>query len=203
MNLDETQILENAENNSVSGTLVLKEVNRDVNLNLKPEELSNTNTLMSVGNQSQKIKAELVKKPEISHFCIKLLNPSRADNVEHPILPLMSGLNKIGRSNSSDICILDKNLSKVHASIEISENNAGELLECSIRDCGSLNKLKINGNKLIDTNECSELKINDIIFFGMVILKFIKVRFSFKIYQATNNLLNTSTFKIDVRSRIQ
>lgn len=180
MNLDETQILDNAENNTVSGTLVLKEVNREVNSNGKSDELANTITLTDVENQSQKIKAEIIKKPEISHFCIKLLSPSKVNNVEQPIIPLMCGLNKIGRSNLSDICILDKSFSKVHASIEICENSSGELLECSVRDCGSLNKLKINSTKLVDTNESSVLKINDIIYFGIVIFKFMKVKCTFR-----------------------
>ncbi len=76
----------------------------------------------------------------------KIFKPSKVNNIEQPIIPLMCEMNKISRSNQNNIFIYDRNLSQVHASIEICENNAEELIECLVRDCGSLNKLRINGS---------------------------------------------------------
>jgi hypothetical protein len=168
MNVDATQLLDNAENTCVPGTLILKEVNRDV---LKSEEHANTESI----NQNASVADKKNILSEISNYCLKLMEPTRYDQAENFIMPLLIGINKVGRSNTSDICIVDSNVSKIHANIELKVTETGQLDECFIQDKGSLNKMTLNTKRVIEKNETCQLQLDDRVLFGNICFKFVKV----------------------------
>ena len=101
MNSDETQLLpvEDNENTCVTATLVFKE-NKDITP-------VNTVTDIEVSSPSiirVKEKHHVNASCEFSSHCLKLIK----EDSEPFIFPLVIGLNKIGRSNLNNICILDK-----------------------------------------------------------------------------------------------
>ena len=163
MNVDETQLLENNENNGVTGTLVLKEVN--INEEVKETVQISTETLdKNVSN-----------KAELSNYCLKLVNPEKSGQTENFLLPLFVGLTKIGRSNKSEICILDKNVSKSHVKIDVTESPVGELTKCVLTDDGAMNKIKVNNDKVLNKNESLTLKLNNTVLIGLTLFKISKV----------------------------
>ena len=172
MNADDTQLLDDTENTCVTGILVMKEVNWEVTKN---EELSHDSINQSNAESIDKKTAAGVK---LSNYCLKLVNPNQLNQAENFLLPLSIGLNKIGRSNANDICILDLNLSKNHANIDVKvvEEGGSELHECVIHDLGSLNKIKINNKQVLQKNEKHKLQIDDKLLFGLTNFKFIKVK---------------------------
>ena len=102
MNSDETQLLpvdEDNENTCVTATLVFKE----------NKEITPANTAADVEVSSPSIirgkdKQHVNGCSEFSSHGLKLLR----EDSEPFIFPLAIGLNKIGRSNLNNICILDK-----------------------------------------------------------------------------------------------
>lgn len=172
MNVDDTQLLENTENNNTNGvtdTLVLKEVSNKDDL-IKETVQIPTETLEknSITN----------KKAELSNYCLKLVAPEKNGQTETFLLPLFQGMNKIGRSNNSDICILEKNVSKNHINIELNESPVGELVTCTLTDNGALNRTKLENDTVLNKNESLPLKLNNTFFIGLTNFKFVKVIFN-------------------------
>ncbi len=97
MNSDETQLLpvEDNENTCVTATLVFKE-NKDI---------TPANTVIDIEVSSPSIiRVKDKHRADFSSHCLKLIK----EESEPFIFPLVNGLNKIGRSNLNNICILDK-----------------------------------------------------------------------------------------------
>ena len=100
----------------------------------------------------------------------------------HLIYPLSLGVTRIGRSPSDNtICIPNKNVSKSHACINLTElSSVNNLLDtCHIWDTNSLNKLKVNGVTLLESNinkdKPYELHLNDQIQFGTIRFKLVRM----------------------------
>jgi len=94
----------------------------------------------------------------MSNYCLRFADTNQ-------IFPLAVGVNKIGRAESSDICIMNKGVSKSHACIELKQNrNNGELEECSIWSC-SLVRTCLNQNRL-NTDEKAQLVLDDLVQFA-------------------------------------
>jgi len=164
MNVEATQLLDNT---CVTGTLILKEVNRDV---IKNEEPANTEAIYQNADPDKKV---ILK--EISNYCLKLINTALYDQTDNFLMPLFIGLNKIGRSNSSDLTIVDSNVSKSHAIIEVKVSEEGQLNECLIHDQGSLNKITINTKRFLEKNGTCKLQIDDKVVFGSIGFRFSQV----------------------------
>lgn len=167
MNVDDTQLLENTENNNTNGvtdTLVLKEASNKDDL-IKETEILDKNSIAN-------------KKAELSNYCLKLVAPEKNGQTETFLLPLFQGMNKIGRSNNSDICILEKNVSKNHINIELNESPVGELVTCTLTDNGALNRTKVENDTVLNKNESLPLKLNITFSIGLTNFKFVKVIFN-------------------------
>ena len=168
--MDETQLLEDAENSCVTGTLVLKEVNKN-----DDQEALLTNTTEILDTNKKPLLTTTNCGFEVASYCLKLVDPLKWNESDEFMLALRKGSNKIGRSNTSDICILDKNVSKSHARIEITEKGNGDLVDCFLVGTAALNKIRVNGEKVLGNGEKYALEVDDTILFGLTSFRLTKV----------------------------
>ena len=118
MNLDETQQIEDAERGSlVAGTLVFN--SQADNGKLSPRKEAQTFVVNNTICESPSLldSGKKLKQPRISDYCLKYTRKEKqsggektSENEESTVvLPLfLNTLNKIGRSEKSDICVLQK-----------------------------------------------------------------------------------------------
>ncbi|RNA42492.1 hypothetical protein BpHYR1_036593 [Brachionus plicatilis] len=107
----------------------------------------------------------------MSNLCLKLISHV----TKSTIFPLNIGSTTLGRSKSSDICLIHKSVSRNHGCIQVDLNkDPHELHQCVLIDQGSLNKTRLNNTELTKEDKTT-LNINDQIEVGALKFKLEKM----------------------------
>lgn len=161
-NMDETQIIEPTAPVSVSLT----------------STTTTTETTTTTNNDI--VKKSSIPDRHLSHYCLRLVDRSTT------VVGLFAGPNRIGRSPDSQLCILDKSVSKSHACLHLTLNeDSNDLVKCEARDEGATNHTRViqsDNEKTVtlDGDRPVEIRLGDRIVFG-------SVKFQFSMVNKTNN----------------
>jgi hypothetical protein len=142
------------------------------------EETKAITTDSTPTNPSSLLK-NLVSNRPLSRYCLRLV-----DREKPQLIALMLGSNRIGRSAQSDYCILDKSVSKSHAIVEVTEDEASKTIRCEIKDQAAVNRIRLitkeadndkEINTLLDKNESKVIHPDDYVLLGSVKFQLSKV----------------------------
>ena len=137
-----------------------------------------TKTDSTPTNPSSLLK-NLVSNRPLSRYCLRLV-----DREKPQLIALMLGSNRIGRSAQSDYCILDKSVSKSHAIVEVTEDEASKTIRCEIKDQAAVNRIRLitkeadndkEINTLLEKNESKVIHPDDYVLLGSVKFQLSKV----------------------------
>lgn len=143
------------------------------------EETTKAITTDSTPTNPSSLLKNLVSNRPLSRYCLRLV-----DREKPQLIALMLGSNRIGRSAQSDYCILDKSVSKSHAIVEVTEDEASKTIRCEIKDQAAVNRIRLitkeaDNNKEINTlfekNESKVIHPDDYVLLGSVKFQLSKV----------------------------
>ncbi|MGF1679246.1 MAG: FHA domain-containing protein [Candidatus Methylacidiphilales bacterium] len=129
----------------------------------RPTELILMESAIHIDQPEKRITADVGSEKTKDFFRItkSVQFDSDSDN-PRKIFFLSAGVSSAGRSNSCDIIISDKTVSRYHAEFEV--NNQ----EVIIRDMGGRNGTRVNGRQVKE----ARLSNNDSVSLGMVLMRF-------------------------------